>query len=129
MALWETRHERNPHLCECGYDITNLHIPAERNAHFARHHVYRRGVRLGKSFPFDRDIALGEDVEMALDQLSAARKKATGPRKRCGKKQNARPPRSAPKRTVRVRRKARRSATPSTRRGAGGAAPTAAPRS
>ena len=71
MALWEIRHERNLYLCECGYDITYLHIPAERNAHFARHHVYRRGGRLGKSFPLDRDLALGEDVEMALDQLIA----------------------------------------------------------
>jgi hypothetical protein len=39
VRLWQPRHEARPdRCCECGYETSALHIPAERSAHAARAH-------------------------------------------------------------------------------------------
>ncbi len=59
MSLWKTRHESCPDLyCACGYRVTQLWIPGQRNAHSARHRSYVYGKKLTKAFPYDR---IGED--------------------------------------------------------------------
>jgi hypothetical protein len=39
VRLWQPRHETRPdRCCECGYETSALHIPAERSAHAAQAH-------------------------------------------------------------------------------------------